>query len=534
MGLWSRYAKHKAKQWEAKSPEERAAITEKMNARRAANDARIAAATASIDAEWERSRAEHQARLDAEVLGGPAGVHFHGTVPDTPRPSEMLRNPPSVGQDVRNSLRGLAETASDLANPKGLLGIGSEFGPDLAPEQRRQVEYRERAARDAARLRYVAAGRVPVTITRIATRGKSQFDDVARHLGESGLAGRPDLVFGVYRVPDRLDPKHPGSEDGRVVEWDVVHAVTSPLPPASPPARVRFDGEARWVSRRRGEPTVLDEDLVMAWMARAGLGPDRCLGIAREVVMQGSEGWFGLSDTNDPHADLYARVLGVTAFHAAGATHPPHAPIDVPFDGVAGTHVEVLNWAAVARAVHPRPQRAPELPSPFAYLPSTPQELLTAYLDVVGVHPADSYGAAVTIDRFGECGEVRTIREDQLSLASLKWTDATELPCADGRSRRRLHGATRVVIGYRDRPEYVDGRARWDAYQRDVLFARLELKTEARRTIGDEYDDLGVAGGVLRQVDRLSNAVDRVTSLSFRDPAHVRFRNQARYCEPLG
>ena len=44
MGLWSRYAKHKAKQWEAKSPEERAAITEKMNARRAANDARIAAA----------------------------------------------------------------------------------------------------------------------------------------------------------------------------------------------------------------------------------------------------------------------------------------------------------------------------------------------------------------------------------------------------------------------------------------------------------------------------------------------------------
>jgi hypothetical protein len=43
------------------------------------------------------------------------------------------------------------------------------------------------------------------------------------------------------------------------------------------------------VSRRKGDPSVLDEDLALAWMAGAGIQPGQCLGIAREVVMQGSD-----------------------------------------------------------------------------------------------------------------------------------------------------------------------------------------------------------------------------------------------------
>ena len=234
-----------------------------------------------------------------------------------------------------------------------------------------------------------------------------------------------------------------------------------------------------------------------------------------------------------PSADVYARVLGVSVFHTAGAAPAPNGPVEVPFDGVAGTHVEVLNWAAVAQAVHPRRQRTPETPSPFPYLPSTPQEVLTAYLELVGIRPADCFGAAVTIDRFSECGEVITRREDQISWASLKLTDAAKLPCADGQLRRRLHGGSRIVISYRDTPAYREGRERWLAYQRDVLFARMHQKTEARRPIADGYEEMGVVGSVLRRVEKVSTVVDRITSLRSKDPAHIRFDNQARYCEPL-
>jgi hypothetical protein len=528
------YAKRLQKKWDQKSPEEQAAIEAETAERYAANMDRVAAATDLVDAEWERSRAEHQSRLDAEVLGGPAGAHFWGTVPDSVRPSEAARNPASIRDELTSSLRDLKETAAGLADPKALLGFGSEFGPDPETEQRSRIVDAERAARDAARHPYLAPDRTAPVLTRIATHGNTQFDDLANHLARSGLAARPDLVFGVYRVPDRLDPKMPGNEAGRVVEWDIVHVHTPTLAPAAPPRRDRFDGEARWVGRRKGEPSVLDEDLALAWMAGAGIQPEQCLGIAREVVMQGADGWFGGGELSSDSADVYARVQGVSVFHTAGAAPPPTAPIEVPFDGVAGTHVEVLNWSAVAQAVHPRPQRLPEAPSPFPYLPSTPQEVLVAYLEIVGIKPEDCFGAAVTTDRFFECGEILNVREDQLSLAHLKLTDATKLPCADGTYRRRLHCGTRVVITYRDSPSYVQGRRRWLDYQRDVLFARLHQKTDARRPIGDGYDDLGVLGNALRRIERFDNAAERISSLRSNDPAYIRFRDQARYCMPLG
>jgi len=67
-----------------------------------------------------------------------------------------------------------------------------------------------------------------------------------------------------------------------------------------------------------------------------------------------------------------------------------------------------------------------------------------------------------------------------------------------------------------------------------VLFARLQLKTEARRPIADAYDDLGGVGGVLRRVEQIDNALERISNLRSNDPAHTRFRDQARYCMPLG
>src|SRR5215207_7860055 len=102
--------------------------------------------------------------------------------------------------------------------------------------------------RDAAREPYLAPGRPPLRISRFTTRGATQGEEVVRHLAACGLAGSPELVYGVYRVPDRIRPSA-GHERKRVVEWDVVHAATSPLPPAEAPADIYFDARATWVAR---------------------------------------------------------------------------------------------------------------------------------------------------------------------------------------------------------------------------------------------------------------------------------------------
>jgi hypothetical protein len=289
------------------------------------------------------------------VLGGPTGAHFWGTVPDAVRPSEAARNPPSIRDELKNSLRDFKETAAGLADPKALLGFGSEFGPDLDPEQRRLIVESERAARGNGRRPYLAPDRTTPVLTRIATRGNTQFDDLADHLAQSGLAARPDLVFGVYRVPDRLDPKTPGTDAGQVAEWDIVHTgVHAPNPGARSCSAARAGSLRRrgtLVSRRKGDPAVQDKDLALAWMAAAGIDPGRCLGIPREVVMRRTDSWLSGDDLGNDSSDVYARVLGVSVIDGAGAAPPPAGTIAVPFDGVAGTHVEVLNWAAVAQVV---------------------------------------------------------------------------------------------------------------------------------------------------------------------------------------
>ena len=140
------------------------------------------------------------------------------------------------------------------------------------------------APRDVAREPYLAGERPPLRISRIAVRGKTQAKEVADHLAACGLAARPDLVYGLYRVPDRIRPSA-GPEGPRVVEWDIVHAATAPLPLAQAPTDVYFDAEATWVARGIGEPSVLDEDLALAYLTQAGIGPELTLGIARHVTI---------------------------------------------------------------------------------------------------------------------------------------------------------------------------------------------------------------------------------------------------------
>jgi hypothetical protein len=512
MGLVRRYLERR---YEQLSPEQKAAADADMSRRAQIAQAQIEAAQAAqagAAQAQEHSRAEHQARLDEEVLGGPAGAAVHGSVPSGPQPSAL--------DQLKHSARAFTDV-------RGLLGVGSGFAPGISdPAERARVQAGERAARDAARRPYAAPQPWPVAITRVPCRGASQHQDVARFLAASGLAVHPELVFGVYRVPDRISPRTPGSEARRYVEWDVVHAAQSALAPCAQPNVARFDAKEQWAQRAYKQPSVLDEDLALAWLTAAGVPPEACLGVARDVVMEAGADLRDLGGEGT-NASGVARVTGVAVFHATH--HTPAGLVNVPFDGVAGTYVEVLNWAAVRRVVHPRPQKGPETPSPFPYLPSTAQEVLLAYLEVVGLRPGDCYGAEVTIDELSAYGSVTSTNDESLALDDLKLGGYEKSICADGEARTRLQCGSLVVISYRDRPEYAEGRNRWRAYQDVVWQARMHLKTGARRPIADEFEDVP-GGGLLRSAARLGRVWDRVTSFS---DELDHFRENLRYCQPL-
>jgi hypothetical protein len=145
-----------------------------------------------------------------------------------------------------------------LQGPAGRHVAGVEKAPDAQrriedPAEWERVMRAELAPRAAAREPYLAPARSPLRISRIVTRGATQGEEVAAHLAACGLAGRPEEVYGVYRVPDRIRPSA-GAEKGRVVEWDVVHAATEPLGRAEVPADVYFDARTTWVARGIGEP----------------------------------------------------------------------------------------------------------------------------------------------------------------------------------------------------------------------------------------------------------------------------------------
>jgi hypothetical protein len=158
------------------------------------------------------------------------------------------------------------------------------------------------------------------------------------------------------------------------------------------------------------------------------------------------------------------------------------APLALAARPVLPFHLEILDWEAVAAWVAPDRNGPPRCPSPLPHLPSSWQELMTAYLEVVGVRPEDAYGVQVT-----RADTVRGLADLSLASARKNLRAAPELPSADGTARRRLQAAEHVVLAYRDRAEYQDGRARWRTYQEEVLRARLDHRSDVRAALETEY-----------------------------------------------
>lgn len=526
MGLFDRIKSTVSSLSSAPSEETLAKLTPEQRAKYDAQMAKVAAVQGQAAQAKADVDAAHRERVAQRPLHGPAGEWVYGSSAVQGLAPEQIATMTPDEMAAWTASQSKAQIKDLFTNPLGRMKPPAAPMAPVGPAMRDRDEQAtmERAARDAARRPYLAEHRAPIVFSRLATRGKTQVEEVSAFLASSGLVARPDLVYGVYRVPDRISPARGGSENGRVVEWDVVHAAPVPLPPSAVPVTATFfDGQERVVARRVGQPSVVDEDLGVAALTAIGVGPEHTLGIARHLIVR------NYSQGEDGSSDLLSHVTGMYVFRPGGPGSDPMQqvprPIDVPHHGVPGVHVEALNWGAVARAVHPLPRQAHTIPSPFPYLPSTPQELIRMYLEVVGVRPDDCYATSVTEDRVSALN-------DQAWVAGglIEWSGSGEpLPCADGKDRRRFAAGRLVMLVYRDRPDYVVGRQRWEAYQTDVLQASLEHGTDLRSPVEPPPLD-GVPSG-LRQLVAAAQKIDRIFVT---DAARDALRHvvQHRYCSP--
>lgn len=412
-----------------------------------------------------------QARADvqiaaAEAAGRKAQADYAAFraeqgLPDPPPAPTSLRD---VIEQAKTDLGGTFDDRRDVLDP----GPGADLNrppAELEDERERAAAAAaERAHRDAARAPYLAPRPPAVVFTRVGTNGQDQLVHIVEVLKTADPAG----VFGVYRVPDRFDLTR-GTEKHAYVEWEIAHAPGALDATSGPVAASVLHRAAHLVLRAPGDPAVLDEDVMGAAITRAGLQPEDAFGLTRVLHIRGNSDEDGLSFRAQLDGALLLARTPVPAPQQPQVTLEPS-----PF------YLELLDWEAVAAWNAPWRYGPPRTPAPLPHLPSGWQELMTAYLEIVGVHPGDCYGAQVTRSRDGDLAD--------LSFASFRKNfSRPKLPCADGTPRQRMQAAEHVVIAYRDRAEYAAGRERWQAYQHDVLGARLDHRSHVRPPI--EVDD---------------------------------------------
>jgi hypothetical protein len=411
----------------------------------------------------EEKMARMQARADAQIAEANAQLRAAGIDPDQPRPS--------IRDALKQSVEGFKDAVGEMFDDRrevldpGAADLNRPIAEVQDPAQREEIIRAERAARDAARAPFCASESPEVVFTRFATTGRTQLDDVVRALQSSGLAAQPERVYGVYRVPDRFDHNR-NSEGKAYLEWEIAHLPGALAPAADEILTTGFKRNDHWVARRPGEASVVDEDVAGALIARARVAPEDCFGLHRLMQVRGR-------DSEDAGKSWTPVIEGVLLFSRplpaiAQAQQRMTASAPLALDEPLPFWLEILDWEAVAAWVSPHRDGPHRTPSPLPHLPSTWQELLVAYLQIVGVHSEDSYGAQIT--RTAE----RSIADLSLASARKNFRSAPKVPSADGEDRRRLHVAEHLVIAYRDRSEYEQGRERWRAYQREVLRARLD------------------------------------------------------------
>jgi hypothetical protein len=409
---------------------------------------------------------EEYARWQASQGAGGASVGGQqATAPPSLDPNQPL---PPIRDLLKQSLEYAKDSVGEMFDDRrDVLDPGdadlNKPPPELEdPAEREQWAADERAARDEARAPYLADTQPAVERTRFATTGRTQLEEVSERL----KAFDPARVYGVYRVPDRYDLKRNNENKARV-DWEIAHAPRAAGTSSEEVHLAAFNRADHWAVRRLGEPSVLDEDVAGALVARARLEPEDCFGLPRLLQVRATE----TEDSKfwDAHVEgllAFARKPLAAAQQQLLAEAPLALATAPPF------HVEVLDWESVAAWVAPSRYTPPRTPSPLPHLPSSWEELTDAYLEVVGVRSEDCYGVQAT-----RAGTKSGLAD--LSLASFR---------SNARGGHELiHAAELVVIAYRDRAEYEAGRTRWRAYQDEVLHGRLDRLSGQRPPLDTEY-----------------------------------------------
>jgi hypothetical protein len=446
-------------------------LSPKQEAKMAAQRARADAMIAKADADGRAAQL-----AGAQFMAGGASASVGGPAARPAAPIDPSQPLPPVRDMFKQAFEGFRDGVGEMFDDRaGIIdpGPGADMNrppPELEdPAERTRVAAEERSMRERVRASYRAAPAPAIEFTRFATTGRTQLEEVVERLKATGLAAAPERVFGVYRVPDRLDLGR-SNENRASVEWEIAHAPGALAPAADDVLVTALTRDAHWVARRFGEPSVLDEDVAGALCARAGLQPEDCFGVTRLMHVRASDTDAGKSWS--AHVDgalvLSRPSAAVTRAHEQMMAE---APLTLAARPVLPFHVEILDWEAVAAWVAPDRHGPPRTPSPLPHLPSSWQELMTAYLEVVGVRPEDSYGVQVT-----RAASSQGLAD--ISLASAR---------KNFRTAKLIHAAELVVVAYRDRAEYQEGRARWRAYQDEVLRAKLDHRTDLRPPLDAEY-----------------------------------------------
>jgi hypothetical protein len=241
------------------------------------------------------------------------------------------------------------------------------------------------------------------------------------------------------------------------VEWTVVHAcgpalsaelaaaATSPSSAGdSYVAAVRFDRTESWIDRPRSDPLPFDEDLAaLVAVQGAGVDPAYCLGAHRILDW----GVFGPPNQRSVMVEpsglrlLGRNDAGLREARSALARAAPVRFTASDSDGLP-VRVEVLD-ASLRPLLETRPWTSSSPTTAYGDLPYDADELLTAYLAIVGVDPGDCYGVSTSI------------REQQSGMVT------------SGSDPERGDAASIATIVYRDRDAYEDGRERFAVWGRD-------------------------------------------------------------------
>ncbi len=384
-----------------------------------------------------------------------------GMDPDAPAPSvrdawrqslNVARE--GISQSVEQARESIGEMFDDRSSVLDPGGVDLNRPRAELETGREEHAAQERAARDAARAPY-RAGDAPA-FTRFTTTGNAQLQDVPTQLRTLD----PADVYGVYRVPDRLGRPRSGGEGKAKVEWEIAHR-PSPRAAALTVHTSAFPRDAHIAARRPGEPSVLDEDVAGELARRARLSPEDSYGLTRLLQIRGVD--FG------DGASWSAEIEGVLLFTRANLEEPLRAmAAEAPLARLdSALHLEILDWEAVAAYNAPFRWGEARVPAPLPHLPTDAHELLTAYVEVVGLRPEDCYGVQLTRSAEGVVAD--------LSLATFRQSFNAD--------KSRFRATEHVVLAYRDSEALREGRGRWAAYQAEVLRARLDHLSGVRPPI---------------------------------------------------